>query len=190
VSRTIAVYGGSFDPPHIAHTLVCSYVLCAYAVDLVLVVPAGRHPFDKQLSAFEHRLKMCEIALRDLKRVELSSIERDLQGPSLTLRTLEHVQNANPDATLRLVIGSDLLPETPSWHRFDRICELAPPLVVPRAGFEVEGTPPALPDLSSTEARSRLRAGLPTEGLLDPQVAAYARSHGLYQARPDALPGR
>jgi nicotinate-nucleotide adenylyltransferase len=182
VSQTIAVYGGSFDPPHIAHTLVCAYVLCAHGVDLVLVVPAGQHPFDKPLSPFEHRLRMCEIALRDLKRVEISSIERDLEGPSLTLRTLEHVQRKYPNAALRLVIGSDLLPETPSWHRFDRICELAPPIVVQRAGFELASADlPALPDLSSTEARRRLRAGLATEGLLDPEVADYARKHALYR---------
>jgi nicotinate-nucleotide adenylyltransferase len=182
VSQTIAVYGGSFDPPHIAHTLACAYVLSAHAVDLVLVVPAGRHPFDKHLSAFEHRLHMCELALRDLKRVEISSLERDLEGPSLTLRTLEQVQRTHPNAGLRLVIGSDLLPETPSWHRFDRICELAPPLIVPRAGFEVAGSDvPALPDISSTEARRRLRVGLPTDGLLDPEVAVYARSQGLYR---------
>lgn len=182
MSKTIAVYGGSFDPPHLAHTLVCAYVLAAHRVDLVLVVPAGRHPFDKRLSAFEHRMRMCELALRDIRRVEISGIERDLEGPSLTLRTLEHVQQNHPDAALRLVIGSDLLPETPSWHRFDRICELAPPLVVPRAGFEPAGKDlPALPNLSSTEARRRLRAGLATDGLLDPEVATYARSHALYQ---------
>jgi nicotinate-nucleotide adenylyltransferase len=182
VSRVLAVYGGSFDPPHLAHTLVCTYVLCAYAVDDLLVVPTGQHPFDKPLSPFEHRFRMCELAMRALRRLQISNLERDLEGPSLTLRTLELVQQAYPDAELRLVIGSDVLRETASWHRFDRIVELAPPIIVQRAGFEQPGADrPALPDISSTEIRKRLRDGLPTDGLVSPEVAAYAREHELYK---------
>jgi nicotinate-nucleotide adenylyltransferase len=181
VSQTLAVYGGSFDPPHVAHTLVCAYVLAAHEVTRVLLVPAMQHPFHKPLAPFEHRLRMCELAMRDLRRVEISDIERELPGPSLTLRTLEHLQALHPSAALRLVIGSDLLPETASWHRFDRIEEIAPPLVVPRAGRGDDSTAlPALPDISSTEVRRRLRAGLETVGLVDPQVAAYATAHRLY----------
>ena len=180
MSQAIAVYGGSFDPPHLAHTLACVYVLSTQPVDLVLVVPAGQHPFDKHLSPFEHRLRMCELAMRDLRRVAVSGIERELGGPSLTLRTLEHLQRSRPSATLRLVIGSDLLAETPTWHRFERVREIAPPIVVPRAGYD-DHDALALPDISSTEARRRLRAALPTDGLLDPEVAAYAREHDLYK---------
>lgn len=182
MSRVLAVYGGSFDPPHIAHTLVCAYVLSAHPVELVLVVPTGRHPFAKPLAAFEHRFRMCELAMRDLARVQISSVERDLEGPSLTLRTLELLQRSQPDAALRLVMGSDLVPETPSWHGFERICEIAPPLIVQRAGFEQAGADqPALPNVNSTEVRRRLHAGLPTHGLLSPEVAAYARLHQLYE---------
>jgi nicotinate-nucleotide adenylyltransferase len=178
----VAVYGGSFDPPHIAHSLVCAYVLCAHPIDSLLVVPTGTHPFGKPLSAFEHRLRMCELAMADLARVQISSLERDLEGPSLTLRTLELLRQSHPDAALRLVIGSDLLRETASWHRFDRICELAPPLIVQRAGCEQAGVEqPALPDISSTEVRRRLREGLPVDGLVSHAVAAYARTHRLYR---------
>jgi nicotinate-nucleotide adenylyltransferase len=181
VTRALAVYGGSFDPPHVAHTLVCAYVLSAHPVDSLLLVPTGTHPFGKPLSAFEHRLRMCQLAMADLARVEISSLERDLAGPSLTLRTLELLHAHHPDAALRLVIGSDLLRETASWHRFDRICELAPPLIVQRAGFEQPGVAqPALPDVSSTEVRRRLREGLSVEGLIGHAVAAYARTHQLY----------
>jgi len=181
MGEVIAVYGGSFDPPHVAHTLVCAYVLAVQRVDRVLVVPAAQHPFDKPLAPFAQRMHMCELALRDLRRVELSSLEHELGGTSLTLRTLEALRARRPSATLRLVIGSDLLAETPSWHRFDRVVELAPLLVVPRAGYPVAGGEPALPEVSSTEIRRRLRAGLDTTGLLDPEVAAYAAAHDLYR---------
>jgi nicotinate-nucleotide adenylyltransferase len=126
-------------------------------------------------------MRMCELALRDLRRVELSSIEHELGGTSLTLRTLEALRAQRPGAALRLVIGSDLVAETPSWHRFERVVELAPLLIVPRAGYPIAGAAPALPEVSSTEIRRRLRAGLDTNGLLDPEVAAYAAAHDLYR---------
>ncbi len=182
MSARVAVYGGSFDPPHLAHTLVCAYVLSAFPVDRLLIVPAALHPFDKPLSPFEDRLQMCRLALRHLRNLEISDIERELPGPSLTLRTLEQLQQRHPDAALRLVIGSDLVPETPSWHRFERIRKLAPPIVVPRAGYPApDAALPALPDISSTEIRRRLREGLPTDGLLDLEVARHARERGLYR---------
>ena len=78
MTRTLAIYGGSFDPPHVAHTLVCAYVLSAHAVDRVIVVPAAQHAFNKPLSPFPHRLRMCELAMRDLQRTEVSAIEANL----------------------------------------------------------------------------------------------------------------
>jgi nicotinate-nucleotide adenylyltransferase len=180
MSETLAVFGGSFDPPHLSHTLVAAYVLAAHDVSRVLVVPTRQHPFDKQLSPFEHRLRMCELAMEPLSRVEISDVEGTLAGPSLTLHMLQELYRLRPDARLRLVIGSDLLKETPSWHAFERVAELAPPIVVPRGGHSgPEGTP-ALPAISSTEVRRRLRAGEPTDGWLSPRVAAYALQHRLY----------
>lgn len=183
MTQTLAIFGGSFNPPHLAHTLVAAYVLSAHEVERVLVVPTRLHPFDKPLAPYPHRLHMCELAMEPLSRVEVCDVERDLPGPSLTLRMIEELQRRHPAARLRLVIGSDLLPETPSWHNFDRVAELAPPIVVPRAGHEPEDSgAPALPAISSTEVRRRLHAGETTAGWLSPKVAAYAREHGLYRA--------
>jgi nicotinate-nucleotide adenylyltransferase len=181
MTRTLAIYGGSFDPPHVCHTLVCAYVLAAHRVDRVLVVPTGQHPFDKPLSPFPHRVRMCELAMRDLQRVEVSRIEEQLPGPSLTLHTLQALARLHPDAELRLVIGSDLLAETHTWHRFDEISALAPAIVVARAGHGAATSGPALPDVSSSEIRRRLRAGESVAGLLDPEVEQYARAHALYR---------
>ena len=181
MSVTFGVFGGSFDPPHVAHVLFAGYVLSAYDLQRVLVVPTFRHAFGKPLSPFQDRLRMCELAFADLPRVEVSAIESTLPAPNLTLHTLEALQQRHPGVQLRLLIGSDLLPETPSWHNFERIAELAPPLIVERQGRARHNLDnPALPDVSSTEVRRRLRDGEPTEGLLSPAVAVYARNHGLY----------
>jgi len=180
--RVVAVYGGSFNPPHIAHALVASYVLGSHAVDTLIVVPTGQHPFAKDLTSHAHRVAMCELAMRHLRNVEVSAIEAELPTPSLTLHTLQALQARMPDAQLRFVLGTDLLPETPKWHAFDRICELAPPIIVRRARYPAGGVSgPELPEVSSTQLRERLRKGLSTEGYLDREVAAYIAKHGLYR---------
>ena len=181
MSNQVAVFGGSFNPPHVAHTLVASYVLAATSVDRLLLVPTAKHPFDKQLADFEHRLRMCELAMAPLARVQVSDIEYRLGGESRTLRTLEALARAEPSTRLRLVIGSDLLPETPKWHNFAAIEALAPPIVVQRAGHRTDPDKPCMPEVSSTEVRRRLQAREPTEGLLSPAVAAYIDAHNLYR---------
>jgi nicotinate-nucleotide adenylyltransferase len=185
VSVTFGVFGGSFDPPHVAHTLLAAYALSAYRLERVLVIPTYEHPFGKALSAFEDRIRMCEFAFAELPRVEVSSLERELSRPSLTVHTLEALKRLHPGVELRLLMGADLVAETHAWHDFPRVAALAAPLIIERQGYETHASGrPALPDVSSTEVRRRLRAGESTEGLLSPAVANYARQHGLYTLDP------
>jgi nicotinate-nucleotide adenylyltransferase len=176
------VFGGSFDPPHVAHVLAAAYVLAAHGVARVLVTPTAAHAFGKKLSSFEHRVRMCELAFAPLRDVELCSIERSLPQPNYTLTTLQALAARYPDVQLRLVLGSDLKRETHAWHDFDNIRALAPPLWVSRQGHESVGSEPALPEVSSTEIRRRLSTGEPTSGLLPVAVADYIREHGLYRS--------
>lgn len=187
MSERLAVFGGSFDPPHVAHTLVACYVLATQPVDRVLIVPTASHPFGKRLSGFAHRAAMCELAFAELTHVTVSRIEEELAPPSYTLHTLEALSARHPGAQLRLVIGSDLLRETHAWHNFERVALLAPPIVVERQGYErKDATTPALPMISSTELRRRLRAGESTEGFLSASVSRYALEHALYtRERPE-----
>src|SRR6478735_3989939 len=89
--RRVAIFGGSFNPPHVAHVLAVVYALSTAPIDEVLVVPVFHHPFSKELASFDERLAMCELALGWIPRVVVSSVERDLGGSSLTLRTVEHL---------------------------------------------------------------------------------------------------
>lgn len=182
----VAFYGGSFNPPHVAHLLAAAYMRSVGGFDRVLVVPVFSHAFDKRLAPFEHRAHMCELALGWLPGVEVSRVEQSLETPSLTLRTLQHLQSEHPDWQLRLVIGSDVLFESHKWHAFDQIRRIAPPYVVGRVGFPHPDAPAAvLPDVSSTrirelflrdddESRAELEAFVPRD------VLRYARQHGLY----------
>jgi len=153
----LAVFGGSFDPPHVAHLLTASYVLSLGEVDGVLVVPTLEHAFGKRLSSFEDRLELCRRCFSDLPRVEVSGLEAELPRPSYTVRLLERLAADEPGRSLRLIIGSDVLAETPAWHEFERVRALAPPLVLTRVGYERPDLGPALlPDVSSTQVRELL----------------------------------
>jgi nicotinate-nucleotide adenylyltransferase len=166
--RRVALYGGSFNPPHVGHVLGVVYALSTAPIDEVLVVPVFRHPFAKNLAPYEERLRMCELAVGWIPRVTISRVEEELGGESLTLRTVEHLVATRPDWAIRLLVGSDVLGDLPKWHRWDRIAELAPPLVLGRAGFDTidagvtwvgrEGAE-MLPRVSSSEIRSAIEAG-------------------------------
>ena len=156
----VAIFGGSFNPPHIAHVLAAVYVLSTEPIDEVLVVPVYKHPFSKELASFDDRLDMCRRAFEWIPKVFVSAVERDLDGESLTLRTLEHLARLHPDWSMRLLIGADVVNDLPKWHRFDRIAQIAPPIVVGRAGVNAQGAPEAiLPRASSTEVREALAQG-------------------------------
>lgn len=179
---TVALYGGTFDPPHIAHVLVACWAGVAAEVDEVLVVPTFRHAFGKDATPYEHRRRMTELAMRDLRKVTISDIERDLGGESRTYHTLQALRRQRPQAQFRLVIGADILEETHAWYRWDDVAAMAPPLVVGRHGYPLPADCPlAMPEISSTEVRRRLARGEPATGLVPPAVAAYVAAHGLYR---------
>ncbi len=180
---TVGVYGGSFNPPHVAHLLAVSYVLATQPVDRVLVIPAYDHPLGKHLAPFAHRLAMCEAALADLRRVEVSDIEASLAQPSRTLYTLQALAARHPRWSLRLIVGSDILDERDKWFAWDEIVALAPPIVLGRLGHPHPEAPVAvLPEVASRDLRARLAAGQFVDPLLPRSVAAYIRTHGLYRA--------
>jgi len=179
----VFIFGGSFDPPHVAHVLGVTYVLATQNVDLVLVVPCHKHPFGKGLSAFEHRFAMCERAVGWLPRTVVSRVEEDLGGESRTLRTIEYLRERNPDWHMRLVVGADVLLEGKRWYGFDRVVELAPLLVLGRAGFKADGAAPVLPDVSSSAIREEIHAGRGAEvaPLVPRAVLEYIDAHRLYR---------
>jgi nicotinate-nucleotide adenylyltransferase len=194
-AKRVAVFGGSFNPPHVGHVLGVVYALSTAPVDEVLVVPVYQHPFAKHLTPFADRMEMCRLALGWLPRVGLSSVEEELGGESLTLRTLEHLRAVHPAWSLRLLVGADVLGDLPKWHRWDRISALAPPLVLSRNGIQapeadvtwVGGTgdevpDPVLPRVSSTEIRDALLAGDvdAVRGLVPAAVLDHIVARGLY----------
>ena len=175
------LFGGAFDPPHLGHLAVAAVALAAGALERLVVVPCFDHPLGKRMAPWEDRLAMCRLAFVHLARVDVSAIESELPSPSLTLRTLETLAARRPDVRWRLVIGSDTLADRSQWHRFDDIVRLAEPLVVGRAGHADGPGSFAVPDLSSSEIRSRLAASRDVRGWLDPAVLHHLIEKDLYR---------
>lgn len=177
----VALFGGSFNPPHVAHQLVALYVLETAGVDQLWMIPCFQHPFEKALEPFEDRRRMCELAAEALgPRVKVSDVEARLGGESRTLRTVQALRAAHPDVELALVIGSDLEAETATWYGADELRQSVSFIVVGRTGFARPGLL-AMPAISSTEIRERLRAqGNEVEALLPRRVLDYIRQRRLY----------
>jgi nicotinate-nucleotide adenylyltransferase len=182
--RRVAIFGGSFNPPHIGHVLLALYVVATAPVDEIVIVPVFHHPFAKDLAPFEDRLAMCELAFSGVRGATISTVERDLGGDSLTLRTLERFAHDRPDWKMRLVIGSDVLGDLDKWHRFDLVEKLAPRLVVPRTGTAGAKGVAILPEVSSTEVRDRFAArdAAALASMVHRDVIAYALEHALYSS--------
>ena len=204
--KTILLFGGSFDPPHHAHTALPQQVAEAIGADLIAYIPAGRapHKLDREQTAPAHRLAMLRLALADqpgpVPTVVLTDeVDRGPDEPSFTVDTLEVLyQRTDPDTTMRLLIGADQLRIFDIWRSPERIIELAEPVVMVRPPDTNQSLLDSLPpeqrdawvgrlieadtiDLSSTQLREKVAAGESIEPWTPASVCDYIAEHGLYR---------
>ncbi len=145
----IAVYGGSFNPPHPAHVRAARLAYAALAPDKLLVIPAADPPH-KALAAGsptpEERFELTKLAFRDFPEAEISDMELRRGGESYTSDTVEELAREYPGAELWLVIGTDMLTSFERWHEFRSILAGAALAVLPRNEGE-------LPEIERCAAR-------------------------------------
>jgi nicotinate-nucleotide adenylyltransferase len=181
----IALFGGSFDPPHVGHLLAAAYVLATEPVGELWFVPVFGHPLGKTLQAsFDQRAKLAELAIADLgiSRARVSRVEAELGGEGRTVDLLEHLHRKYPDHRWALVLGSDLAAERPQWKRFDRIEQLARIIPLERAGFPVPGgAGPVAPEVSSTQVRKLLGSGGDASHFVPRSVLRAIQEAGTYR---------
>ena len=206
--KRVLLFGGSFDPPHRAHTALPQQVARAIDADLIAYIPAGRapHKLDQEQTDARHRLAMLRLALAEdvgpVPTVILTDeIDRGPDRPSYTVDTLSSIRDRlKPGVELRLLIGADQLRIFDQWRDPQRIIELAEPVVMVRppdtqasllASLPADEREPWLDrlvdvdavDLSSTQVRQRIAARQPTDGMISPRVMQYIDHHGLYRAQ-------
>jgi len=169
----IAIYGGSFNPPHVGHAMVAAWLHWTHRADEVWLVPTRSHPFDKPMAPFPFRVRLCEALAGAVGEwVMVSTIGGELDEPSYTVDTLRALARRHPGYQFRLVLGSDNLDQLHAWKDWDGIEAEFAPIVVGRQGYP---TPPGavdFPGVSSTDVRRRLRAGEPVDHLVPAAVLA------------------
>lgn len=184
----IGLLGGSFDPPHVGHLLTASDAVDALGLDRLVLVPAAQQPLKQgQHAPAEHRLAMTRLLAGADPRLDVDPVEIERGGLSYTVDTLATYVARYPGAELVFLVGADVLPSFPRWREPDRIRELATVAVMQRNGDPVslqEGMVAVHTrrvDVSSTEIRARVRAGLPVRGFVTDGVADYIAAHRLYR---------
>lgn len=176
MGERLGVFGGTFDPPHVAHAIVVQDVFERLELDRLLVMPAGRPPHREPVLPAPVRHALVTELFRGVPGIEVSDLELRRPGPSYTVETLAEVRARWSPEALYCVIGTDQLRTIRSWHRHRELPELARIAVVRRAGEEAEAegraceeeteSPiPVVPvavtrvELSGTRIRARLREG-------------------------------
>jgi nicotinate-nucleotide adenylyltransferase len=132
----LGLFGGSFDPIHYGHLLLAESCREQCRLNAVWFAPAAvpPHKQDRTLLDPKHRIEMLKLAIGGHDAFDIYTGEIDRGGVSYTVETLEQLHEESPDSELFLLMGADSLAELPTWREPRRICELAIPVVVRRAG--------------------------------------------------------
>lgn len=120
----IAVYGGSFNPPHPAHVRAARLAYAALKPDKLLVIPAADPPHKSLAEGSpspEERFELTKLAFRDFPEAELSDMELLRGGESYTADTVAELAAMYPGAEIYLIIGTDMLTSFERWHDFEGI---------------------------------------------------------------------
>ena len=174
----IAIYGGSFNPPHIAHAMVINWLKLTGIVDEVWLVPVYEHAFEniheKKLYPYAERIQWCRLMAQDIgDGVLVSSIESELPTPSYSIDTLHAFQEQHPEHQFRLVVGADVVEHLPKWKDWHRIEGEFHPIIVGRVGYDGHQEAVQFPNISSTELRQQLQQGVINTAWLTKSVSAY-----------------
>ena len=206
VPGSLGVFGGTFDPIHVAHLAVAEAARDALGLERVLFIPNRQPPHkpDQRVTPAADRLAMVRAAIADNPAFETSTIEIDRDGPSYTSDTLAALRAdrlasgpAGTSGDLALILSAEALAGLATWHEPARVLELATLVVAPRDGspdLDAETIARLVPGanarvvmldgprmrLSASEIRARAAAGRSLRYLVPDAVAAYIGDHALY----------
>ena len=200
----VGIFGGAFDPPHLAHLALANAALEQLKLDEVTVIPTG-YAWHKSraLSLAEHRLAMARLAFEGEARVRVDDLETRRTGPSYTIDTLRELKNRRPEAEFFLLMGGDQARALASWRDWQMIfpyatiCiakrqELTRPAFasdtypwldgLPQGDFKNSVVALSMPPsaISATDIRQQVAAGRDVTPLVGAAVARYIAHHHLY----------
>ena len=200
VLRRIGILGGTFDPPHRGHLEIARLALDAAALEQVIFIPASQPRLKSGAPQAnpQQRLAMLQLAVDGAPNFAVSDLELRRPGPTLTVETLRQLRRQTPGAELHFILGLDALSRFDQWVEPQRITQLARLLAVSRPGYaafdwpafyarhpyaagRIDCLPHAAIDLSASQLRRLLAAGMPVAGFMPVAVEDYIRENGLYR---------
>lgn len=203
----VAVFGGTFDPPHRGHFHIASEILRLGTADEVMFLPnlVPPHKPTTPVSLFDHRMRMLQISIARATetRFSVNDIEgrRDPGAPSYSVDTMDELSTAQPGNTFILLLGLDSLMTLHTWRRADEIVEKWDIATYPRSGcgapsdlynfwpakvasrLQCTILPMEKVDISSTGIRKLIRSGKDPTGEVSTEILEYIREKGLYIQR-------
>ena len=199
--RRIGVFGGTFDPPHVAHLILADEARYQLDLSSILWVLTPNSPlkYDRDISPWEERYELLYAAVKDDPGFQISRVDIDRPAPHFTYETLRIINQEFPDQEIVFLMGGDSLRDILKWKKPQEIFAVCTEIgVMRRPGIEidldlVEGEIPdfqekivwveaPLLDISGSAIRNRLRTGKPVRYLLPPAV------HQIIKAKQYYLP--
>lgn len=200
----IGIMGGTFNPIHYGHLLMCEFIREEFNLDRILFIPAQNPPHKgtKSIAGAQERLDMVRLAIKSNPFFEASEIEMNRSGASYTIETLRELgESYGDEGRLNLIIGADSLMQINTWKSYEEIVETADIIVARRpdtknrllelmaARLKTEcnariflSDAVAL-DYSSTDIRRRIQNGLSIKYMVPEDVEAYIGEHELYREK-------
>ncbi len=187
----VGLFGGSFNPIHFGHLITSQRVMEIRKLDKIILMPCNISPFKVEASDIlegHTRLRMLELAVGNNPNYEIDNFELKKGGVSFTYNTIIHLKQMYGD--IELIIGFDQVVEFDKWFKAEEIVEEAQ-LVVLKREIDKHGATniftekavfvdtPTI-EISGTEIRNRVRAGLSIDYLVPEEVADYIKQEKLY----------
>lgn len=191
--KNIGLLFGTFNPPHIGHTLIANYFYITNNFDEIWFMVSPQNPFKKDITLLDEklRLEMVRLAIENANYLKASDIEFGLPKPSYTINTLEKLKNDYPQYTFNIIMGSDNAISIEKWKYFQNIIDNHRIYVYPRTGYstknilthkniKIDNTAPII-DISSTWIREQIKNGKDVQFFLRKVVYEFIKINGVYQ---------
>ncbi len=135
----IAIFGGSFDPPHIGHQTIAKKVIKNLDIDLLVVVPAFLNPLKvKSFLDAKARFKLLKKLFSKKDKIKVSSYEIKQERAVYSIETIKYMIKKYNAEKIYLVIGADNYKSFHLWDSHEEIRKLVTLVVVTRDGIKYE----------------------------------------------------
>jgi nicotinate-nucleotide adenylyltransferase len=157
----IAIFGGSFDPPHIGHEEIVKEVLNSLHVDKLFIIPTYLNPFKKEFFA------PSKLRLRWLKKlfikeeIEILDYEVRQKRSVPTIETIEYLKSIYKLKKIYLIIGADNFANIKQWHRYHELAKQVEFIIASRDNQNIPKNLIKLP-INANISSSKLRSNMDT----------------------------